>query len=270
MTPLKNKHLARIILVSLLLFSSTLCLAGAASETHKKNTPKKIAKATNDYAFYLKAGDRSPKWNEFIEPGFTTFDNENLATAYVFLNKAFEQGCRDGLVLFRLGIFMEIQKRYPEAAELLAAAAEKIPKQYPGHPLAKGIHEHAGRALYQIDDYARALPELQKAIEHSPDNFMVLFMTGQLLRLSKQYAAARGTFEQAMKATPPKGMEADAKYRLSRELMLLAFELRDFPTCLTYVHQVLAIAPADPLALSYKQKLEYQMKEREVIEQLVK
>lgn len=235
---------------------------------------KKTAKAPGNYSLYLKSGDKSPKWNEFIEPAFQSFESGNLATAYVFLNRAYNEGCRDGLVLFMLGLYKESKGAYKAASDLLALAAEKIPKQYPGHRFAKEIHEHAGRVLYQADDYNRALPELKKAIEAKPDNFMVLFMTGQILRVKKQYPEAKEMFEKAMKAAPPEGIAAgNAHLKITAELMMLSFELKEFDNCLKYADEILSINPNDPAAISYKQQIErerFKIKEKETIEKLVK
>ncbi|MFH0798970.1 MAG: tetratricopeptide repeat protein [Pseudomonadota bacterium] len=230
------------------------------------------ATAASDYQLYLKSGDRSPKWNEFIEPGFQSFDSGNYATSYVFLHRAYDLGCRDGLLLFRLGIFRETQGQYKEAADILAQAAEKIPQQYPNHPLIKSIHEHAGRVLYQADDYDRALPELKKAIESAPDNFMLLFMAGQISRIKKQYAEAKELFERALKAPLPAGAP-DARPKVLKELMILSCELKELDACLSYSVQVLAAAPQDATAISYKQKIEQErikQHEREIMEKMVK
>lgn len=250
------------VTVTVLLLVSTITPASAAPQ-------KKAAKGERgDLSFYLKSGHRSPQWDEFIEPGFSSFASGNYATAFLFLKQAYDRGCRDGLVLFMLGIFKESQHAYPEAAELLSQAAVAIPKQYPGHRLAKGIHEHAGRALYQVDDYARALPALQKALEYTPDNFMLLFMAGQLLRQNRQYQDAKVLFERAAKAKLPQGLEQESKHRLYRELMILSFDLKDYPACIGYIDQVLALVPNDPTALYYKQRVEQQMRQRQQMERL--
>lgn len=246
---------------------------GAKADEAKKATKTPAATKRSDYSYYLKAGDRSPKWNELIEPGFSSFDSGNLATAAVFLKRAHERGCRDGLLLYRLGIFQESQRQYKVAADLLAEAAEKLPKQYPGHPLARGIHEHAARVLYQADDYARALPELKKALEHDPDNFVLIFMAGQLLRLNKSYAEARTLFEHALQIKPPEGLGLDPNQRVWRELMSVTYELGDLKACAAYADMIIAANPNDQIALSYKQKLERERlrkKELEIIEKIVK
>lgn len=237
------------------------------------STPSKPAKTKSDYAWYLQVGHRDPKWNQHIEPGFFAFDSGNLATASIFLKKAYDAGCRDGLLLYRMGISLEASRRYAEAAELLALAAEEIPRRYPSHPLAQAIHEHAGRALYQVDDYARALPELEKAVQVSPDNFMVLLMAGQLMRLAGRTAEARAMFERALTAKAPAGMETEATHRLYRELVILTCDIRDLDACANYLEGLLALAPGDPVALSYRERLGREKalrKEREVIEKMVR
>lgn len=247
--------------------------APGAPTPEKKATKSKGTKGSggNYYSMYRsKSGHRSPQWDEFIEPGFQSFANGNYATAFLFLKQAFDRGCRDGIVLFMMGIFKESQRAYPDAAELLAAAAASITKQYPNSRLSKEIHEHAGRALYQIDDYVRALPELQKALEYAPDNFMLLFMAGQLLRMNKRYGEAKLLFEAALTAKPPAGLEQHARHRLARELMILSFELKDYLSCLSYADQVLAIDPGDATALKYKQRVEQQIHLKQQMEKMEK
>ena len=267
-----NIAILTVIITALL---SPIVIASEAKQSPEAKTPKatKVVKAPDDYALYLKSGDRSPKWNEFIEPAFQSFDSGNFATAYVFLRRAYDQGCRDGLVLFRLGIYKETQHKYKEAADILAQAAEKMEKQYPKHPVTKSIHEHAGRVLYQADDYERALPELDKALINSPDNFMLLFMTGQILRLKKQYPEAQQAFEKALVAEPPAALAQNARQKVLTELMALAYEVKDLPACQSYIDQVLALSPNNPTAMSYKARIEHELnkqKERELMQKIVK
>jgi len=249
--------------------------AAQADSNLPRKKPAKARKkpAKSDHSYYAKSGHRSPKWDELIEPGFSSFDSGNLATAAVFLKRAHERGCRDGLLLYRLGIFKETQKQYKEAADLLAEAAEKIPKQYPGHPLALGIHEHAARVLYQADDYGRALPELKKALEHDPENFVLIFMAGQLLRLNKNFPEARAMFEKALTVKPPEGLGLDPNQRVWRELMAITYEMGDTEACAAYAQMILSANPNDGIALSYTQKIEREKlrkRELQIIDKIVR
>lgn len=234
------------------------CTLGLSPPVECKSGGKKVSAATRpmDYSLYLKSGHRSPMWDDMIESGFQSFDAGNLPTSYIFLGKAFDQGCRDGLVLFRLGIYYESVGQYKEAAEALLQAAEKLKQNYPNHPLSGAIHEHTARALYQANDPDRALPELQKGLQKSPNNFMLLFLTGQILREKGFYNDAKQVFEKALGVRAPKGVGPDAKLRLLTELMIVTFELRQLDASQGYADKVLAISPNDPAALSYKQRIE--------------
>ena len=232
-----------------------------------------FAATQTDYELYLKSGDRSPKWNDLVESGFESFDSGNLPTASIFLERAYNAGCRDALLLFRLGLFRESRGQYKEAAALLKLSAEKIAKQYPSHPLAKGIHEHLGRELFQSNDFDGALSEFKKALEYSPDNFMMLFMSGQILRSKKETDAAKIMFEKALQAKPPAGIPYNPQLKVVSELMAIAFEQKDFDTCLLYADKILSVSPQDATALSYKKKSQeakLKQREREVIEKIVK
>lgn len=253
-----------LLIISLLIISSSIPL-------HASPAPKPQQK--DDYQFYLKSGHRSPEWNEFIEPAFQSFDGGNLSTAYVFMRRAYDKGCRDGLLLYRLALYQESRGKFREASDMMTQALEKLPKQYPGHPLSKAIHEHAGRIFYQTEEYDKALPEFQKALEISPDNFMALFMAGQILRIKKEYDGARKLLEKALQAPSPEGIQPDPKFQLLKELMALTLELKDFAACQVYIDAALAAAPNDQQALQYKNRIgieRQKQREREAIERIVK
>lgn len=244
------------------------------SAAPRPQTPKDRASTERDIKLYRKYGHRSSKWNELIAPGFESFDGGNLATAFVFLQRAYDRGCRDGLVLFRLGLYQESRKAYREAAGLLDLAAKKISTQYPSHPLAKEIDSHAARALYQIDDYDGALSHIREALKYTPDDFMLLFMGGQIQRTKKLYSQARVLMERALAVKIPEGMDRDETRRtVLNELVAITYELGDYDACASYADQVLAMAPHDRTARSYKQKVEHErhlQKQREIIERMVK
>ncbi len=227
----------------------------------------------DDYQLYLKSGDRNPSWDEYIEPAFTSFDSENFATAGIFLAKAYEKGCRDPLVMFRLGIYRESRRQFKEAAELLSQAADGIAQRYPGHPLNNSIALHAGRALYQIDDYVKALPYLQKALQQNPNDFMILLMLGQIARSGKLYAEARSLFERAIASKPPENVTPNPVRTVLGELIILTYALKDSEACQKYVDMVLSAWPRDPVANTYRTRLDkerFEKKQQEMLDKIVK
>lgn len=265
-----------ILLTVAIIFSAFISFAQTKQDSEKKvAAPKQEAPQVttpSDYQLYLKSGDRDAKWNEYIEPAFSSFDSENYDTAAIFLKKAYEKGCRDPLVLFRLGIYQENRRQFKDAAMLLAEAADGFPKRYPNHPLNSSIPKHAGRVLYQIDNYEKAFSYLQKALEYEPNDFMILLMLGQISRNSKQYKESRIYFERALLAKPPEGTTPDPRRTLLDELIILTFELKDLNACQQYVNIVLSSWPQDPIANSYRSRLDrerYLKQQDEVIKKMV-
>ncbi len=237
----------------------------------KKAAPALDAK--RDLRLYRKSGHRSKEWNDLIAPAFDSFDSENYATAYVFLKRAYDRGCRDALVLFRYGLYLESKGNMKEAAQLLLESAEKMKEQYPGHPLVTQIHQHAGRAAFQVDDLEGALPHLQKALEVEPDDFMLLFMAGQILRKAKRPQEAYALFLKAKDLAPPESDDTNPKLALLGELMATAFELEDFKTVDAYADEILLMDPLNAAARAYKNillKQRYKQREHDIIEKIVR
>jgi len=235
----------------------------------------------DDYALYQKSGQRSEKWDGMVKAAFQAMDSGDLQTGFVFMQKAYNSGCRDGLLLFKLGIYYESVKKYKDAATYLEQAAQKLPGQYPDYEHTKRIHEHLGRLYYQADQFDKAIAEIDQALKTDPNNFMLLFMSAQIYRSQKNYQQAIATFEKALQQIPPTpplqrgargDLQPDPKKIILTELMGLYYEMKDFPNCLKYADQVLAIAPNDQRALSYKrniQMFQYKQREREAIKKII-
>ncbi len=245
--------------------------APAAAAEAKPSEAVPITK--QDYQLYVKSGHRDKAWNEFIEPAFTSFDAGNFATAGIFLQRAYEKGCRDALVLFRLGVYRESRGNFKDAAQLFDEAAKDAVTRYPQHILATAIWRHAGRAHYEAGDIQGALPMLLKALEGSPNDFMLLLMAGQIHRMQKQYAEARALYDRLLLTTPPEGIRPDPKVTILGELTILSYELQDFAGCQAYIDQLLAISPMDKVGLHYKallDKARFKQREQEAIDKMVK
>ncbi|MBI4126707.1 MAG: DUF3808 domain-containing protein [Deltaproteobacteria bacterium] len=227
-------------------------------------------KTPSDWTFYQKSGEHSAKWDDLVKSGFESYDGGHMATAMIFFRKAFDSGCRDPLVLTKLGLSVEAKNDFERAASYFIEAARRFPFVYPSHPDAVHINEHAGRALYQLGRFNEAVPYLESALQKDPENFMLLFMTAQILRSQKKVDEAMARFQKALTLPPPKGVN-QPQLAIYRELTALAFETGDYDGCLKYADQLLTLNPNDSIALSFrdraKQKL-YEKREREVLEKI--
>lgn len=244
-----------------------------AAEKASEEAPEPVSATTPaDYKLYTKLGHRDAKWDEYIAPAFTSFDEGQFATSGILLKKAYELGCRDPLVLFRLGIYKETAGEFDEAATLFDEAAKGVIKRYPGHPLAKAMPKHAGRALYKADRMDEALPHLTKALAVEPDDFMLLLMAGQIERMQKRLTEAREHFERALAAGAPAGITPDPELTLLRELIIITYELKDWDACGKYADMALKKDPRDKVANEYRRDLSrarQREKELEIIKKMV-
>jgi|SRR3989338_4768779 len=226
-----------------------------------------------DWEAYQKSGHQSPKWNSLVQGGFESFDTGNWSTASNFLERARNKGCKDGLVLFKLGLYQEYLKEYSKAVALMKQADGALQKQYPDHATTRAFHETLGRIYYEWDHYDEALPEIEQAIQQLGENFMRLLMAGQILRMQQQWKAAISAFEKALQYDPPKGMAGNPKQLVLMELMKAHYETGDYDTALQYANIVLKTDPANNLALTYKRQIEqkrHEEHEREVLEKMIK
>lgn len=225
-----------------------------------------------DYDLYMKSGHKATAWDGMIKAGFNSFDGGDYQTGLVFMNRAYALGCRDGLLLFKLGLYYETQKNFKEAERYLKEAEPNLQKQYPDHKETKNIHEHLARIYYQSDRFDRALPEIEEALKATPDSFMLLFMSAQIYRLQKNYPQAIANFEKALLVPMPPDLKPDPKKAVYSELMTLYYELKDFANCLKYAEMVLTVAPNDRAALSYRQQIQtmqYKQREQEAIKKII-
>lgn len=248
-----------------------IALISLATHAQEKTAPLPSPTTKDDYNLYLKSGHKDKAWNEWIKPGFESFDEGNYATASIFLKKAYDAGCRDPMVLFRLGIYSETRGEIKQAAGYLDEAAKGVKQRYPDHPLLKAINRHAGRALYKADSYDKAMPYLLEALKYEPDDFMLLLMAGQIERMHDKKTQARALFERAYAAKAPEGVKPDPKTTVLGELIILTFDLKDYEACQKYIDEALKLDPKHKVAKAYNSKLQRQRireKELEIIKKM--
>ena len=124
----------------------------------------------SDYKLYLASGHRSKDWDELIESGFQSFGGDHFSTALIFLKRAYQKGCRDPLLLYRLGITHESSGKLDESIDYYREARNNFPKYYPHHPLREDIDLHLGRVLFRREKSEEAFPLLENALRKKADS----------------------------------------------------------------------------------------------------
>lgn len=223
--------------------------------------------AATDWEAYQKKGHRSPRWDPLVEAGFSAFEGENLNTAVNFLERARAMGCRDGLLLFKLASYQERQGNIPEAIRLLKEAEPLLRNRYPKNQVTRGLAEHLGGLYYQTGQYEPALPEYLTAIRTQGENFLRLYLVGQMYRMKNQPKEAIAYFERALRHDPP-AQTPQLKLAVQIELMKLYYDAKNDEKTAQMIERVLAQDPHNPVALSYQNDLtrrKMKAREREIM-----
>ena len=152
-------------------------------------------------------------------------------------------------------------------------AHKPLKKNYPDHELTRSYHEHLGRIYYETDNYKEAKPHLVTAIQEMGENFMRLFMLGQILRMEKDWPQAIKAFEKSLKYEPPPIPNQDPRVLVMLELMKIHNETENFDAALQVANQILVFDPQNPIANQYKKQIEqrkFQEKQNEAMKEMIR
>lgn len=252
------------------LLASSISLPSFPQHPHP-STPAPQHNSKSDWHYYQTHGHKSEKWNSLVEAGFDTFESGNLDTAQNFLQRAQALGCKDGLVLFTLAQIIEAKGNLRGALDLYTQLKPVMEKQYTPYPETKSLSEHIAGIYYQLERYDDALPLYLEAIQKQGENFIRLYLVGQIYRIQEKPKEAIGFFEKALNFSPPP--EAFAMKRLAQvELMRLYYAANLLEKCVEVVNAILNEDHAHPEALRLRDQIRlkaYQEKERKSWEKML-
>ena len=224
-----------------------------------------------DWEFYQKDGHRSSTWDALVEAGFSAFDSNNFNVAMNFLERARALGCKDGLVIFKIANYKEMQGNPQKAICLLKEAEPLLRNRYAKNPATQSFAEHLGGLYYQTGQYELALPQYLEAIRFDGENFLRLYLVGQMYRMKKSSKEAIAYFEKAVKFDPPPTIP-QIKILAQIELMKLYYDNKEEDKALQMVNLVLAQDPQNQTALSYQTNIsarKTKAKEREILKNII-
>ena len=226
----------------------------------------------NDVEWYKSAGNRSERWDSLVQSGFEALDSGNFNTALTFLMRAHGKGCRDGLLLYKIGIYHEVEGNTRKALQWFQKAEGPLNADYPTHPATLGLPERFGTIYFVQDDYDKALGFLEQAVQKQGGNFMRHFLIGQIYGMKKDWSKAAISLESALQYDPPGATHIQPRKQVWIELMRASFELEQWKRVLEISDKILEFEPGNPAAHAYRQKvqeMENQKRERELMERIV-
>ncbi|MCK5214833.1 MAG: tetratricopeptide repeat protein [Candidatus Omnitrophica bacterium] len=90
-----------------------------------------MSHVTDEVDVYLKEGQVNENWDDYVIKGFKAYANSDFDNARLNLQKAYDAGCRDGFVLFRLTISYAVQDMCQQAIKYGKEAIPYYREQYP-------------------------------------------------------------------------------------------------------------------------------------------
>ena len=225
-----------------------------------------IAKMT-DLSMYKKYGAKSQKWNALVESGIESFDAGSFATGYMLLNQAYINGCRDPLVLFKLGIYDEKRDLYLKSSRLLSESARSFRRVYPSHSEARRISAHAMRSAFMANDYITAAQFVDSAVSQKNADVTTLLIASQIYLNENNWKKSISILRRAKKKV--KSDDLRTLVSICRMLINAYLNIDNVKMAEYYVSELLLIAPNDQYALRYQEKIKLE-KQRKMQENIIK
>lgn len=90
-----------------------------------------MGQVTDEVNVYFKKGNVNSLWDDYVVKGFKSYATSDFDNASINLQKAYNLGCRDGFVLFRLTISYASRNMCQKAIKYGKESAAYYQKQYP-------------------------------------------------------------------------------------------------------------------------------------------
>ncbi|MDO8526713.1 MAG: tetratricopeptide repeat protein [Deltaproteobacteria bacterium] len=228
----------------------------------------------SDWDYYQQSGHTAPKWDSLVEAGFGAFDSGNTDTAINFLERARSLGCKDGLVTAKLAAIQELRGNIVLALKLLEQAEPILRNRYPKHPVTLGLSEHLGTLLYQQNRYDEALTKFLDSLRMQGNDFLKLYLVGQIYRMKGMTKEAIAYFEKSLSCDVPLQQQAQPNLKLlvEMELLKLYSDNKKDDKALNMANQILARDPQNPAAISVRDEIsrrKYKQKEQDVMQRII-
>lgn len=127
-----------------------------------------------EFTLYKKMGLTNPKWDLDVEKGFNRYETFRYDEAMTYLEKAVNNGCDDGLVLYRLAACYANDEQYKKSIEYFKRAIKSLRSRYTKHRYYSDAYYNLGSAYMRLNDLESASSQYEEAIRINPKNFNAL------------------------------------------------------------------------------------------------
>ena len=151
---------------------------------------------------YLNSPYQDFRWNWLIRDGHLTYGQNKYNEALSIYQEAMEKGCKDPLMLFRMGYSYRALRKGKDAAKYFAASKEGLAKAYPKHRYNWLSRYYLAELFLERKATPSAVTELQEAIKLNPKFVQAYLLYGNVYYGQGKYDLAAEKYLRASEISP--------------------------------------------------------------------
>jgi tetratricopeptide (TPR) repeat protein len=160
------------------------------------------AARAGEWEDYQKSPYSDFRWDWLVRDGHFAYAKGKYKEALGIYEKAVEQGCKDPLMLFRMGYCHRALRKDKDAAGYFAASLDGLKKAYPKHKYNWFSRYYLAEILVRSALIDRAKKELDEAIKLNPKFEQAYLLYGNLYYDEGDYPSAAEKYHLASEANP--------------------------------------------------------------------
>ncbi len=161
-----------------------------------------LAPRASEWDAYQKSPYSDFRWDWLVRDGHFAYAKGKYKEALGFYDRAIEEGCKDPLMLFRIGYCYRALRKDKEAAGYFAASMDGLKKAYPKHKYNWYSHYYLAEIFARRGYTDRAKKELAQAIKLNPKFEQAYLLHGNLHFGEADYPSAAEKYRLASEANP--------------------------------------------------------------------
>lgn len=173
---------------------AAVCLFGLAGPIFALDVY--MGNVTDEVDVYLEKGQVNKDWDEHVIKGFQAYAKSDFTNARLNLQKAYDKGCRDGFVLFRLMVCYAAQDNCRSALKYGQEAVTNYREQYPQKFKESSLFQMLG----DCSSGEQAIEYYQQGQLLKPDDVSIQLNLAHKLVELKRYAEAEKAFLDVIRA----------------------------------------------------------------------
>jgi len=196
----------------------------------------------SEWEDYLKSPYHDFRWDWLVRDGHLAYGKGNYKEALSTYEQAMKKGCKDPLMLFRMGYSYRAQRRNKEAVSFFSASTEGLAKAYRNHQYNWFSRYYLAEIFIERGLLDRAKQQLDEAVKLNPKFEQAFLLYGNLHHRRGELALAAEKFLRASEINP-KSLQAWRNLGASYDA------IGDYEKAISVYSTAKSVSPIDPKIL---------------------